>query len=121
MPNGSGNSGYNSQGNHYNTPGGSNSNQGNSYHCKCYSEDLSFFFLSKIVSHSLVVRSTQTPTPTEATTTRTTMVAPTTTRAMEGLATAVAKSKLDKHWFIGPALLHISFVSASLSYHESGF
>jgi hypothetical protein len=36
MPRGSGNSnsGYNSQGNHYNTPGGTNSSSGSSYHCK---------------------------------------------------------------------------------------
>eukprot|EP00956_Cyclotella_meneghiniana_P030435 scaffold76628_cov31-Cyclotella_meneghiniana.AAC.3 len=27
------NSGYNSQGNHYNTPGGTNSSGGSSYHC----------------------------------------------------------------------------------------
>eukprot|EP00542_Grammatophora_oceanica_P013820 CAMPEP_0194028266 /NCGR_PEP_ID=MMETSP0009_2-20130614/2285_1 /TAXON_ID=210454 /ORGANISM="Grammatophora oceanica, Strain CCMP 410" /LENGTH=77 /DNA_ID=CAMNT_0038667605 /DNA_START=43 /DNA_END=276 /DNA_ORIENTATION=+ len=33
MPNGSGSSsGYNSQGNHYNTPGGTNSAGGSSYH-----------------------------------------------------------------------------------------
>ena len=31
MPSGSG---YNSQGNHYNTPGGTNSSGGSSYHCK---------------------------------------------------------------------------------------
>ena len=32
MPKGSG---YNSQGNHYNTPGGTNSSSGSSYHCEC--------------------------------------------------------------------------------------
>ena len=31
MPKGSG---YNSQGNHYNTPGGTNSSSGSSYHCE---------------------------------------------------------------------------------------
>ena len=40
-------SGTNSQGNHYNTPGGSNSNQGDSYHCESIA---TFYFVAPVDS-----------------------------------------------------------------------
>ena len=40
-------SGTNSQGNSYNTPGGTNSSQGSSYHCK------SSLFLKQVLCHSI--------------------------------------------------------------------
>ena len=85
MPRGSGNSGYNSQGNHYNTPGGTNSNNGSSYHCK---SSLSFHPTLFRIEHQWqrlntvgLLQLTQTRTLMVRTTTRMTTEVPTTTRA----------------------------------------
>jgi hypothetical protein len=75
----------NSQGNNYSTPGGSNSNQGDAYHCKCL-----FRFGLRIQGLSSSSQQTscyssfvQIPTRMVATTIRTIMVANTITMGMD--------------------------------------
>lgn len=89
MPRGSGNnssSGYNSQGNHYNTPGGTNSNSASSYHCELETRASARGFVGAIenLPHSpfpslAFCSLSQTRTLTDRTTTPMITVPPTTT------------------------------------------
>jgi hypothetical protein len=73
MPTPSGNSGTNSQGNHYSTPGGTNSNPSGSYHCKCKDDFCLFVKQPFSFLTVILVSRAQTPTTMDRTTTRTTM------------------------------------------------
>lgn len=93
MPRGSGSSssGYNSQGNHYNTPGGSNSSSGSSYHCKL--PRLASYH-EKLVQHVIALSDIlQTPIPTDPTTIRTTTAPLTTTLELDNRITLLLAAR----------------------------
>ena len=100
MPKESGStSGTNSQGNHYNTPGGTNSSSGNSYHCKLprilrIPTKLPHSIVAVLSSSFLLFL--QIPTPMDRTTTRTTMEVLTTIREMEAPTTPLPASKMTR-------------------------